>query len=151
MGDEQAERSRLIGINHVALEVGDLDEALALYGRIFEFELRGVSRGMAFIDMGDQFLAIAEGRCQGPDDGRHFGLVCEDRDVVTRAAKREGLKLIKTHRGYDFIDPWGNRFQPLTYAEVQFERTAAVKHKLGIDGLEKTESALEELREAGLA
>jgi catechol 2,3-dioxygenase-like lactoylglutathione lyase family enzyme len=150
MGDEQPERSRLIGINHVALEVGDLEEALALYGRIFEFELRGMSRGMAFIDMGDQFLAIAEGRSQGPDDGRHFGIVCEDRDVVARAAKREGLKLIKTHGGYDFVDPWGNRFQPLTYADVQFERPPAVKRKLGIDDLEKSDAAIAELREAGL-
>jgi catechol 2,3-dioxygenase-like lactoylglutathione lyase family enzyme len=150
MGDGQPERSRLIGINHVALEVGDLDEALALYGRIFEFELRGRSRGMAFIDMGDQFLAIAEGRSQGPDDGRHFGIVVEDRDVVARAAKREGLRLIRTRRGYDFVDPWGNRFQPLTYADVQFERPDAVKRKLGIEGLEKTDAAITELREAGL-
>ena len=150
MAHEQPERSRLIGINHVALEVGDLDAALDLYGRIFEFELRGRAGSMAFIDMGDQFLAIAEGRSQGPDDGRHFGLVVEDRDVVARAAKREGLELIKTHRGYDFVDPWGNRFQPLTYADVQFERTAAVKSKLGIEGLEKTDAALKELRDAGL-
>ena len=150
MGDEQPERSRLIGINHVALEVGDLDEALALYGRIFEFELRGMSRGMAFIDIGDQFLAIAEGRSQGPDDGRHFGIVCEDRDVVARAAKREGLKLIKTPSRLRLRRPLGNRFQPLTYADVQFERPPAVKRKLGIEGLEKSEAAIAELREAGL-
>jgi len=142
--------SRLIGINHVALEVGDLDEALALYGRLFEFELRGRVSGMAFIDIGDQFLAIAEGRKQGPDDGRHFGLVVEDREAVIEAARAAGLKILGGRRGADFVDPWGNRFQPVTYADVQFERTPGVRRKLGIEDLEKSESAREEIRDAGM-
>lgn len=143
-------RARLIGINHVALEVGDLDAALDLYGRLFEFELRGRVPGMAFIDMGDQFLAISEGRSQDRDGGRHFGLVVEDRDAVADAARREGLEVIGTHRGADFVDPWGNRFQPVTYAEVQFERTPGVKRRLGIEDLEKTDSARDEIRDAGM-
>lgn len=142
--------SRLIGINHVALEVGDLDEALALYGRLFEFELRGRVPGMAFIDMGDQFLAISEGRTQNPDGERHFGIVVEDREAVAEAARAEGLEVIEGRRGADFVDPWGNRFQPVTYADVQFERTEGVRRKLGIEDLRKSEAAMEEIRERGL-
>ena len=85
--------ARLLGINHVALEVGDLDAALALYGRLFGFELRGARAGAAFIDMGDQFLALSEGRAQGPDDGRHFGLVVDDKEAVRAAVEAEGLEL----------------------------------------------------------
>lgn len=146
---EQPARSRLIGINHVALEVGDVDQALDLYSRLFEFELRGRAGKMAFIDMGDQFLAISEGRTQGPDDERHFGLVVEDRDAVADAAEREGLRVIRTHGGRDFVDPWGNRFQPVSYPDLQFERTPGVKRKLGIEGLEKTDAARAEIRESG--
>jgi catechol 2,3-dioxygenase-like lactoylglutathione lyase family enzyme len=149
-GSDRKPRSRLIGINHVAIEVGDLDAALELYGRLFEFELRGRAGGMAFIDMGDQFLAISEGRTQGPDDERHFGLVVDDRDAVAEAAEREGLTLVRTHRGFDFVDPWGNRFQPVTYAEIQFERTPGVKRKLGIEDVEKTGAATEEIRDGGM-
>jgi catechol 2,3-dioxygenase-like lactoylglutathione lyase family enzyme len=145
-----ADLARLIGINHVALEVGDLEEALALYARLFRFELRGRTSGMAFIDMGDQFLAVSEGRSQGPDDQRHFGLVVDDRDAVVEAARREGLEVIPTHRGADFVDPWGNRFQPVTYTEIQFERTPGAKRRLGIEDLEKTADARREIRDAGL-
>ena len=144
------QRSKLIGINHVALEVGDLDQALELYARLFDFALRGRVPGMAFIDIGDQFLAISEGRSQPGDDGRHFGLVVEDRHAVTAAAEREGLEILRGRRGDDFVDPWGNRFQPVTYAEIQFERTPGVKRKLGIEDLEKSESARQEIRESGL-
>src|ERR687896_1076127 len=84
-------RPRLVGINHVALEVGDLDAALELYGRLFAFELRGRVPGMAFLDMGDQFLALSEGRRQAPDDGRHFGLVVEDREAVRAAMAEAGI------------------------------------------------------------
>ena len=150
MAEEGPGRAKLIGINHVALEVGDLDAALELYGRLFEFELRGRAPGMAFIGIGDQFLAIAEGRTQDRDGGRHFGLVVDDREMVAEAARREGLEVIRTHRGHDFVDPWGNRFQPVTYSEVQFERTPGVKRKLGIEGLEKSAGAAREIRDAGL-
>lgn len=146
--DGAGQRPKLVGINHVAIEVGDLDAALELYGRLFEFELRGRVPGMAFIDIGDQFLAVAEGRTQGPDDGRHFGLVVDDRDAVIAAARHEGLRVIEG--GGDFVDPWGNRFQPVTYAEVQFERTAGVKRKLGIEGIDKSESARAKIRDAGI-
>jgi lactoylglutathione lyase len=143
------ESPRLIGINHVALEVGDLDAALDLYGRLFSFELRGRVPGMAFIDMGDQFLALSEGRGQPPDDARHFGLVVDDKDAVRAAVEREGLRMLPGRR-LDFFDPWGNRFEVVAYADIQFDRVPGVKRKLGIDGLEKTDKARGEIRDRGL-
>jgi catechol 2,3-dioxygenase-like lactoylglutathione lyase family enzyme len=136
-------------MNHIALEVADLEAALDWYGGIFEFELRGRVPGMAFIDMGDQFLAVAEGRRQGPDEGRHFGLVVDDKEAVRAAVEREGLS-VAPGRGLDFLDPWGNRFEVVDYRDIQFERADGVKRKLGIDGLEKRPAALEEIRSRGL-
>ncbi len=141
--------ARLIGINHVALEVGDVDAALDLYGRLFTFSLRGRAGRMAFIDMGDQFLAVAGGRRQGPDDGRHFGLVVDDKEAVRAAVEREGLEVVPG-RGLDFLDPWGNRFEVVDYRDIQFERTDGVKRKLGVEGLEKRSAALDEIRSRGL-
>jgi lactoylglutathione lyase len=141
--------TRLIGINHVALEVGDLEAALELYGRLFDFELRGRGPRMAFIDMGDQFIALSEGRTQEPDAHRHFGLVVEDKEAVRAAAEREGLELLGG-RGLNFRDPWGNYFQVVAYGDVQFERTAGVKRKLGIEALEKSEAARREISGRGL-
>jgi lactoylglutathione lyase len=149
MRDTSYSMPRLVGINHVALEVGDLDAALALYGRLFAFELRGRVPGMAFIDMGDQFLAVAEGRWQGPDEGRHFGLVVDDKPAVRAALEREGLRILPG-RGLDFLDPWGNRFEIVDYRDIQFERTPGVKRRLGIEALEKTGAAREEIRERRL-
>ena len=145
--------AHLIGINHVALEVGDVDEALELYGRLFEFELRGRAPGMAFIDMGDQFLALGTGgQADEPDAGRHFGLVVDDPDAGRAAVEREGIELLpRRGSGVGFRDPWGNRFEIVAYQEIQFERTAGVKRALGIEGLEKSESAQAEIAEKGLA
>jgi lactoylglutathione lyase len=141
--------ARLIGFNHIALEVGDLDAALELYGRLFSFEMRGRMRGMAFIDAGDQFLALSEGRSQEPDDARHFGLVVDDLEAVRTAVEREGLRVVPSP-GLDFVDPWGNRFQVVDYRNIQFERAPGVKRKLGIEGLEKTAAARREIEERGL-
>jgi catechol 2,3-dioxygenase-like lactoylglutathione lyase family enzyme len=143
-------RASLLGLNHVALEVGDVDEALALYARLFSFELRGRSGQMAFIDMGDQFLALAGGRVQGPDDGRHFGLVVDDKAAVRAAVEAEGLPLVGVPPRLDFLDPWGNRFEIVAYADIQFERAPGVKRKLGIEALEKTDRARREIAERGL-
>jgi lactoylglutathione lyase len=142
-------RARLVGINHVALEVGDVDEALAFYGAIFDLELRGRVPGMAFVDMGDQFLALAEGRRQAPDDGRHFGLVVDDKEAV-RARLRELSVAIAPGRGLDFRDPWGNQVEVVGYADIQFTKAPRVLDGMGLAGLEKTPRALGELREKGL-
>jgi catechol 2,3-dioxygenase-like lactoylglutathione lyase family enzyme len=141
---------KLVGMNHIALEVGDLDEALAFWKSIFgELELRGRIRGMAFIDMGDQFIALAEGRTQPPDRARHFGLVVDDKEAV-RARLRELDISISPGRGLDFSDPWGNQIQVVDYRDVQFTKTPEVLQAMGLDGLEKSESALAELREKGV-
>lgn len=144
------ERARLIGFNHVALEVGDLDAALSLYGRLFRFDLRGRVAGMAFIDAGDQFLALSEGRAQEPDRQRHFGVVVDNVEAVRAAVLREGLEILPS-RGLDFRDPWGNRFEVVAYQDVQFERAPGVKRKLDIEGLDKSEATQREIAQHGLA
>ena len=144
-----AERARLVGINHVALEVGDLDAALDLYGRLFEFELRGRVPGMAFLDMGDQFLALAEIGEREPDAERHFGLVVDDIEKARAAIVREGLDVLPG-RGLDFRDPWGNHIQVVDYRRIQFERTGGVKRALGIADVEKSADARAEIAEKGL-
>jgi catechol 2,3-dioxygenase-like lactoylglutathione lyase family enzyme len=143
--------ARLVGINHVALEVDDVDEALAWYGQFFELELRG--RGgsrMAFVDMGDQFLALSAGRTQPPDRARHFGLVVDDKEAV-RAALLEAGVTVAPHGSLDFLDPWGNHVQVVDYREIQFTKAPGVARGMGIDDLEKTDKAREELRARGLA
>jgi catechol 2,3-dioxygenase-like lactoylglutathione lyase family enzyme len=142
-------RPRLVGVNHVALEVGDVDDALAFYGRFFDFTLRGRVRGMAFLDMGDQFLALGEGRTQPPDKYRHLGLVVDDLDAARTALQEGGVEILPG-RGLDFLDPWGNRIQVVDYRDVQFTKTPDVLRGMGLDGLEKSERALAELRDKGL-
>jgi lactoylglutathione lyase len=143
--------ARLVGINHVALEVGDLDEALAWYGRFFQFELRGRAGGrMAFIDMGDQFVALAAGRAQPADDARHFGLVVDDKEAVRAELQRAGVT-VQASGSIDFDDPWGNHVQVVDYREIQFTKLPSVLRAMKLDGLSKTEAARKELRERGLS
>jgi catechol 2,3-dioxygenase-like lactoylglutathione lyase family enzyme len=144
-----ADKARLVGINHVVLEVGNVDEALEFYGRLFDFELRGRAGRMAFIDMGDQFLVLARGRTQEPDGARHFGLVVDDKERVRELAAEAGVELLGG-RGLDFRDPWGNHVQVVQYSDVQFSKTPGVLAGMGLDGLEKAADALEELRKKGL-
>ncbi|MGR3321849.1 MAG: VOC family protein [Pseudooceanicola sp.] len=148
-------KARLVGINHVALEVGDVEAALDFYGQIFEFTLRGKSAAddgslsMAFIDMGDQFLALSKGREQGPDTHRHFGLVVEDRSRVKERAARAGAEMVEGPF-LDFRDPWGNRIEVVEYRDIQFTKTEAAMATLGADP-EKSDKARREMREKGLA
>jgi predicted enzyme related to lactoylglutathione lyase len=134
-------KARLVGINHVALEVGDVEEALDFYGRIFELTLRGRAGRMAFIDIGDQFIAVAGGRRQAPDDHRHFGLVVDDKDGALAAAREAGAEV----RGSDFRDPWGNNVQVVAYEDVQFTKAPAILEAMDLE-LEKTEAARDEIR-----
>jgi lactoylglutathione lyase len=142
--------ARLIGINHVALEVGNVDEALEWYARFFEFKLRGrAGARMAFIDMGDQFIAIAAGRSQPPDDARHFGLVVDDKEAAREALRRADVA-VAASGSVDFDDPWGNHVQVVDYREVQFTKVPPVLRGMGLTGLAKTDAAERELREKGL-
>jgi lactoylglutathione lyase len=139
-----------MGINHVALEVEDLESALAWYAQFFEFELRGrAGDTMAFIDMGDQFIAVAAGRTQPPDGARHFGLVVADKEAV-RAAMRDAGVDVQATGSLDFTDPWGNHVQVVDYRDVQFTKTPAVLRGMGLQDVQKTDAAQRELREKGM-
>jgi catechol 2,3-dioxygenase-like lactoylglutathione lyase family enzyme len=138
---------RLVGINHVAFEVGDIDEALAFWEALFgPLTLRGRSGRMAFIDMGDQFVALSAGRSQAADTHRHAGIVVDDQQAVLDAARRVSADV----RGNDVRDPWGNNLQIVDYREIQFTKAPQVLRGMGLDGLEKTEQALAELQQKGL-
>ena len=141
-------KARLVGINHVALEVGDLDEALEFYGAVFDFRLRGRAPGMAFIDMGDQFLALSEGRSQAPDTQRHFGLVVDDRSRVREMAVAAGAQII-SGKGLEILDPWGNRLEIVEYHRIQFTKPKEILDHLGVAG-QKTPEAKDELRKKGI-
>jgi lactoylglutathione lyase len=141
---------RLVGINHVALEVGNVDEALAFYGRFFELQLRGRAGRMAFVDMGDQFLALAEGREQPPDVRRHFGLVVDDKEAL-RAELQEAGVSVAPAGDLTFRDPWGNSVQVVDYRDVQFTKEPLILERMGLADLQKSDRALGELREKGLA
>lgn len=143
-------RPRVVGFNHVALEVGDIDDALAFYGRLFEFELRGRSESMAFIDLGDQFIALQKGRTQAPDDGRHFGLVVDDKEAARAALKAAGVEMLPGPF-LDFRDPWGNRIEIVGYDNIQFTKAPNVLRGMGLARLAKNENARKELADKGMA
>jgi catechol 2,3-dioxygenase-like lactoylglutathione lyase family enzyme len=140
---------KLVGINHIALEVGDVEQALAFWESIFgPLELRGRVGSMAFIDMGDQFIALAQGRTQERDQARHFGLVVDDKEAVR--ARLDELGVPVTGRGLDFHDPWGNQIQVVDYRDIQFTKADSVLQAQGLEGLKKSERALDELRAKGI-
>jgi lactoylglutathione lyase len=142
--------ARLVGINHVALEVGDIDEALEWYGRFFELELRGRhGSAMAFVDMGDQFIALARVESQPRDRARHFGLVVDDKEAVRQALVEAGVE-VTSPPSLDFHDPWGNQVQVVGYRDIQFTKTPEVLRGMGLDNLDKSERAQAELRDRGL-
>ncbi len=143
-------RPRLVGINHVALEVGDLEAALAFYGEIFELGAVDREPGMAFIDMGDQFLTLNEGRSQAPDRARHFGLVVDDKSATRAVLEAHAVEILPGPR-LDFLDPWGNQIQIVDYREIQFSKAPPVVRGMGLEHLQKRDSAMRELRDKGLA
>ena len=145
-----ARKARAVGFNHVALEVGDIEEALAFYGRLFDFKLRGKSKDSAFIDLGDQFLALQQGRRQAADDGRHFGLVVDDKEAVRNALAEAGIEPLPG-RFLDFLDPWGNRIEIVGYDNIQFTKAPHVLRGMGMSDLAKSEKAIKELADKGMA
>src|SRR5471030_3424475 len=146
----EAKKARAVGFNHVALEVGDIEEALTFYGRLFDFELRGKSEDMAFIDLGDQFLALQKGRTQPADDGRHFGLVVDDKEVARNALVAAGVAPLDGPF-LDFRDPWGNRIEIVGYDNIQFTKAPNVLRGMWLTHLAKNEKAKKELAEKGMA
>jgi catechol 2,3-dioxygenase-like lactoylglutathione lyase family enzyme len=144
-----AKKARAVGINHVALEVGDIDEALDFYGQFLEFSLRGKSEQMAFIDLGDQFIAMAKVEDQPRDHDRHFGLVVDDKEAVGRTLEKLGIEIV-SDRFMDFYDPWGNRIEIVGYQGIQFTKADNVLRGMGLDGLGKTDKAIQELADKGM-
>jgi lactoylglutathione lyase len=145
-----ARKAKVIGFNHIALEVGDIDEALAFYGRLFDFKLRSRTESAAFIDLGDQFLALQKGRRQTPDDDRHVGLVVDDKQTVRDRLAEAGIEPL-AGPFLDFRDPWGNRVEIVGYENIQFTKASHVLRGMGLAHLAKSESAIEELRAKGMA
>lgn len=143
-------KARAVGFNHVALEVGDIDAALDFYGKLFRFELRSRGENAAFIDLGDQFLALQKGRTQPADEGRHFGLVVTDKEAVRQALIAAGVELLPG-RFLDFLDPWGNRIEIVGYDNIQFTKAPHVLRGMGLEGLAKNAQAVEELTAKGMA
>jgi catechol-2,3-dioxygenase len=146
---------KLVGINHIALEVGNVDEALAFWESIFgPLDLRGRMGSMAFIDMGDQFIALSQGRTQSPDQARHFGLVVDDKEAVRERLKELGVitsgRAVRSGTSLDFWDPWGNQIQVVDYRDIQFTKTDGLLEAMGLGGIEKSERAREELRAKGI-
>ena len=147
-GARGGEKPRIVGINHVVLEVADLDAALEFYGKLFAFSLRERSDHNAFLDMGDQFIQLRLGKTQEPDSGRHFGFVVDDRGPVREALVEMGVELLE--RGLNFRDPWGNRIEVVPYDDIQFTKADHVLRGMGITGLEKTPAAIAELSKKGM-
>ena len=143
-------KARAVGFNHIALEVGDIEAALAFYGRLFHFELRSKDDTAAFIDLGDQFIALQKGRTQSADNGRHFGLVVDDKEAVSRALADAGVETL-SGPFLDFLDPWGNRIEIVGYANIQFTKAPHVLRGMGLAHLSKNETAIKELTEKGMA
>jgi lactoylglutathione lyase len=146
----ESKKARAVGFNHVALEVGDIDAALAFYGRLFDFELRSKSATAAFIDLGDQFIALQKGRTQPADDGRHFGLVVDDKEAVRKALADAGVEALPGPF-LDFLDPWGNRIEIVGYANIQFTKAPNVLRGMGLSHLSKNQTAIKELTDKGMA
>lgn len=144
------EKASAVGINHVALEVGNIDEALAFYGKFLKFTLRSKNEGMAFIDLGDQFIALSKGRKQGRDDGRHFGLVVDDKEAVRKIIDELGIQIV-SESFLDFYDPWGNRIEIVGYQGVQFTKAGNVLKGMGLGALDKSEDAIAQLQAKGMA
>src|SRR5215475_8145407 len=146
---DNPKKAHAVGFNHVALEVGDIDEALSFYRRLFDFELRSKSDSMAFIDLGDQFLALQKGRNQPADDGRHFGLVVDDKEAARKALADAGIKTLPGPF-LDFLDPWGNRVEIVGYTNVQFTKAPNVLRGMGLANLSKNAMAIKELSDKGM-
>ena len=142
-------KATAIGINHVALEVGNIAEALAFYGRILNFTITSQSENAAFIYFGDQFINFAKGRTQAPDEKRHFGIAVDDKELVRDTLIEMGVALLGG-RFLDFLDPWGNRIEITTYTNIMFSKSTAVLRGMDMDHLQKTDESLAELDKHGL-
>ena len=142
-------KATAIGINHVALEVGNIAEALAFYGSFLNFTITSQSENAAFIYFGDQFINFAKGRTQTPDEKRHFGIAVDDKELVRNTLTEMDVTLLGG-QFLDFLDPWGNRIEITTYTNIMFSKTTAILRGMDMDHLQKTDQALAQLSKHGL-
>lgn len=149
MHKETRKKARAMGINHVVLEVGDIEAALEFYAKIFEFELRGKGETNAFIDLGDQFIQLSLNEVPVPDDKRHFGFVVDNRDSIRSTLEKMGVEMLE--RGLNFRDPWGNRIEVVPYDDIQFTKAPGVLRGMGLADIEKTEDAQKQLKKKGMS
>ena len=143
-------KATAIGINHLALEVGNIAEALAFYGSFLNFTITSQTEDAAFIYFGDQFINFAKGRTQTPDDKRHFGIAVDDKERVRKTLINMDVTLLNG-RFLDFLDPWGNRIEITTYTNIMFSKTSPILRGMGMDHLQKTDKVLAELDKRGLS
>jgi predicted enzyme related to lactoylglutathione lyase len=146
----ERKKARMVGFNHVAIEVGDIDAALAFYHGLFDFELRSKNESMAFIDLGDQFLALQKSHTRAAADGRHFGLVVDNKEAARKALDDAGIETLPGPF-LDFLDPWGNRVEIVGYDNIQFTKAPNVSRGMRLAHLSKNETAIKELAEKGMA
>ena len=150
MEQSKSMKARAVGINHVAVEVGDIGEALEFYGRFLDFQVEEQSDEMAIVYFGDQFINFIRNADRKPDQMRHFGIAVDDKPLARRALEDMGVKLLDS-RFLDFLDPWGNRVELTTYTNIQFTKADHVLRGMGLAHLKKSEDAIAELRAKGLA
>ncbi len=144
------DKAKPVGINHVALEVGDIQEAMDFYRGFLDFEIASQSETAAFVYFGDQFINFMKGRGQAPDDGRHFGVAVDDKPLAVERLEEMGVVLLDGPFT-DFLDPWGNRVELTTYTDIQYTKADHILKGMGLGHLEKTPKALEELAAKGMA
>ncbi len=143
-------KARAVGINHIALEVGNIQEALDFYGRFIEFDIESQSDTAAFIYFGDQFINFSLGRKQGPDDNRHFGIAVDNKELAKRTLEGMGVKFLGGPF-LDFLDPWGNRVEITTYVNIQYTKADHILEGMGLGHLKKSDEAISELREKNMS
>jgi catechol 2,3-dioxygenase-like lactoylglutathione lyase family enzyme len=150
MDEPKDAKANAVGINHVAIEVGNIAEALAFYGRFLAFTVEEQTDDMAIIYFGDQFVNLIRNADRKPDSMRHFGIAVDDKPLARKTLESMGVKLLDS-RFLDFLDPWGNRVEITTYTNIQFTKAGHVLHGMGLGHLRKSEEALSELRAKGMA
>ena len=150
MQDSLSRKARAVGINHVAIEVGDITAALTFYGRFLDFQVEEQGAEMAIVYFGDQFINFIRNTDRQPDQMRHFGIAVDDKALVRRVLDEMGVKLLGG-RFMDFLDPWGNRVEITTYSNIQYTKADHVLSGMGLRHLKKSDEALAELRAKGMA
>ena len=150
MKQSPTQKAHAIGINHVAIEVGDVAAAIEFYGRFLDFQVEEQNDGMAIVYFGDQFINFIRNTDRTPDQMRHFGIAVDDKPLARSTLEAMGVQLLDS-RFLDFLDPWGNRVELTTYTNIQYTKADHILRGMGLGHLSKSDEALAELRAKGMA